>query len=135
MSQNGRTHFKNLAANATKCLKCVRHFVTLCIKGGVNKCSVKCVTLASLLLILSLREKCPYSEFFWFLFYRIRKEYREIKSTSLPIQSECKKIRTKKTPNADSFHAVYFFLLGPNWKVEFLDKLCVNQCIFSFLVM
>ena len=31
----------------------------------------------------SLRESCPYSEFFWSLFYRIRTEYGEIRSISL----------------------------------------------------
>ena len=41
---------------------------------------------------LSLRKKCPYSEFFWSVFSRI--------------QSECGKIRTRKTPNADNIHAV-----------------------------
>ena len=33
MSQNGQTHFKNLAANAARFLTCVCHFGTLCIKG------------------------------------------------------------------------------------------------------
>ena len=33
MSQNGQTHFKNLAANAARFLKCTDHFGTLCIKG------------------------------------------------------------------------------------------------------
>ena len=36
----------------------------------------------------SLHEKCPYLEFFWSVFYRIVK------------------IRTRKTPNTDTFHAV-----------------------------
>ena len=31
---------------------------------------------------ISLREKCLYSEFFWFIFSRIRTEYREIRSIS-----------------------------------------------------
>ena len=39
----------------------------------------------------SLREKCPYLEFFWSVFSRI--------------QCECGKIRTRKTPNTDSFYA------------------------------
>ena len=38
------------------------------------------------------REKCPYSEFSWFVFSCIR--------------TECGKIRTRKTPNTDTFHAV-----------------------------
>ena len=33
MSQNGQTHFKNLAALAARFLKCVWHFGALCIKG------------------------------------------------------------------------------------------------------
>ena len=47
----------------------------------------------------TLREKCPYSEFFWSLFSRIWTEYGEIKS-------KCGKIRTRKAPNTDTFHAV-----------------------------
>ena len=39
---------------------------------------------------LTLREKCPYSEFFRSVFSRIRAEY-----VSLRIQSKCGKIRTK----------------------------------------
>ena len=39
----------------------------------------------------TLRKKCPYSEFFWSVFSRIR--------------TECRKIRTRKTPNTDSFYA------------------------------
>ena len=31
---------------------------------------------------LALHEKCPYSEFFWSVFFRIRIEYGEIQSTS-----------------------------------------------------
>ena len=38
---------------------------------------------------VSLREKCPYSEFFWFVFSR-----------------ECGKIRTRETPNTDTFRAI-----------------------------
>ena len=40
-----------------------------------------------------LRQKCHYSKFFWSVF-------------SL-IQSKCKKIRTRKTPNTDTFYAEY----------------------------
>ena len=34
------------------------------------------------LLIKTLREKCPYSKFFWFVFSRIRTEYGEARSIS-----------------------------------------------------
>ena len=33
MSQNGQTHFKNLASFAARFLKCAYHFGTLWIKG------------------------------------------------------------------------------------------------------
>ena len=56
----------------------------------------------STLVLPTLCKKCPYSEFFWFVFSRIRSKYGEIQS----IQSECGKIRTKKTPNTDNFYAV-----------------------------
>ena len=42
---------------------------------------------------IPLDEKCPYLEFFWSVF-------------SL-IQSKCGKIRTRKTPNKETFHVVY----------------------------
>ena len=32
---------------------------------------------------ITLRKKCPYSEFFWFAFSRIQTEYGEIRSISL----------------------------------------------------
>ena len=47
---------------------------------------------------LTLREKCPYSELFWSGFSRIQTEYGE--------QSECRKMRTRITPNTDTFYAV-----------------------------
>ena len=53
----------------------------------------------------SLRKKCPYSELFWFTFSRIWTEYGE-NGVSLHIQSECRKMRTRRTPNTDTFHAV-----------------------------
>ena len=52
--------------------------------------------------IIHCFKKCPYSEFFWSVFSRIRTQYGEIRS----IQSECRKIRTRKTPNTYTSHAV-----------------------------
>ena len=43
--------------------------------------------------------------FFWSVFFRIQTNYGDIQS----IQSECGKIRTRKTPNKDTFHKVYTF--------------------------
>ena len=52
----------------------------------------------------SLRRNCPYLELFWSTFFHIWTEYGD--SVSLRIQSECWKMRTRKTPNIDTFHAV-----------------------------
>ena len=46
----------------------------------------------------ALRNKCPYSEFFWFVF-------SQIYSVNLHIQSKCGKIQTRKTPKTDNFNA------------------------------
>ena len=59
---------------------------------------------------LKLREKCPYSQLFWSAFSRIRTEYE----VSLRIQSKCGKMRTRITPNTDTFYAVLWsYLLRP----------------------
>ena len=50
---------------------------------------------------LSLREKCPYSELFWSAFPRIRIEYG---CRKIP---ECWKMRTRITPNTNTFYAVF----------------------------
>ena len=65
--------------------------------------------LANALIGPSLRENCPYSEFFWSVFYYIWTEYGQIRSESLRIQSECWKIRSRKTLNTDTFCAVAQF--------------------------
>ena len=54
----------------------------------------------------TLREKCPYLEFFWCIFSRFLTEYGF--TVNLRIHSECGKIRTRKTPNTDTFHAVIY---------------------------
>ena len=65
---------------------------------------------------ITLREKCPYSDFFCSVFSRIRSECGEIPRIS-PTQSKCEKIRTRKTPSTDTFHAAlrfpYFILCKP----------------------
>ena len=48
----------------------------------------------------TLCKKCPYLELFWSTFSRIRTEYIEI----------CGKMRTRITPNTDTFHAVMMTL-------------------------
>ena len=63
-------------------------------------------------VILSLHKKCPYSELFWSGFSRIRPENGGIlRSVSLRIQSECRKMRTRIIPNTDTFCAVLILLI------------------------
>ena len=54
---------------------------------------------------LVLREKCPYWEFFWSVFSRVRTEYGDIQSIS-PYLVQMRENRTRKTPNTDTFRAV-----------------------------
>ena len=61
---------------------------------------LKKIFLNSKNLYVTLREKCPYSKFFRSVFSHFRTEY------GLRIQSECGKIRTSKSLNTDTFHAV-----------------------------
>ena len=49
---------------------------------------------------------CPYSEIFWYAFSPFGLN-TEIYSVSLRIQSKYGKIRTRKTPNTDTFYAVW----------------------------
>ena len=62
-------------------------------------------TAASEYKYLSLREKCPHSEFFWSVFGMNTESY----VVSLCIQSECGKIQTRKI-NKDTFYTVYINL-------------------------
>ena len=50
-------------------------------------------------LTRTLRKKCPHLALFWSAFSRIRTEYGE---------SECEKMRTRITPDTDTFYAVVF---------------------------
>ena len=65
---------------------------------------------------VTLRNKCPYSVFPVSVFFRIPSEYgyfhifglnTEIYTVNLHIQSEYGKIRTRKIPNTNIFHAVW----------------------------
>ena len=53
----------------------------------------------------TLRKKCPYSEFFWSIFSRIRTEYREILGISL-YSVQMRENTDQKTPNTDTFYAI-----------------------------
>ena len=53
---------------------------------------------------LKLHEKCPYSVLFWSPFSRFRLN-TEGCGVPLPIWYECEKVRTRITPNTDTFYA------------------------------
>ena len=55
--------------------------------------------------ILPAHKKCPYSKLFWSVFSTFGLNAQRY-SVSLRIQSECGKIRTRVTPNTDTFHAI-----------------------------
>ena len=63
-----------------------------------HQCNTRLIRLSTFIL----SENCPNSELFWTAFPRIWTEY----GVNLHIKSACGKIRTRKTPNIDSFHAV-----------------------------
>ena len=80
----------------------------------------------------TLRESCPYSEFFWSAFFCIRTEY----SVSLCIQSECSKMRTRKTPNTDTSRSdscisyttqVLFWIHGSCLHLYFLFPIQIHE--------
>ena len=58
---------------------------------------------------ISLRKKCPYSGYFvpHFSAFGLNTERYGV---SLHIQSECGKMRTRITPNMNTFHAVYVYI-------------------------
>ena len=68
----------------------------------VLKIRCKCVRDC---ILSELCEKCPCSDLFCTACSRIRTEYREI-GVSFRIQSECGKMRTRITPNTETFYAV-----------------------------
>ena len=90
-----------------------------------------------------MREKWPYSGFFWSAFSRIRTEYGEIRS--LRIQSECWKMRIRITPNKDTFYSVKASFRGKlfdehatEWKILafkyfFREMVELKQKLYFFL--
>ena len=50
---------------------------------------------------------CPYSEYFWSVFFSIRTEYRDLLCKS-PYLVRKLQNTDQKTPNSDTFYAVHF---------------------------
>ena len=67
---------------------------------------------------VTLRKKCPHSEFFWSVFFPTFGLNTERFRVSLSIQPECGKIRTRKTPNTDIFYAVWVCLNAESTDAE-----------------
>ena len=80
----------------------------------------------SIMCACTLREKHPYSEFFWSVFSRIRTEYGEIRS----IQSKCGKIRTRKYSVSEHFSYSEHFPCF--MKVSHVDIWTAKFTILSF---
>ena len=71
---------------------------------------------------LALREKCPYSEFFWSVFSRIWTKYTEI-------------LRMRKTRNTDTFQVVYVGWLAIDTCYDFIFLIgAKNQYFKSCLI-
>ena len=66
-----------------------------------------------------LRERCLCQQFFWYVFSRTRTEY----------SSKCGNIRTRKTPNKGTFHAVFGSI--------HLHMTCLSSCVtrLFFLIL
>ena len=70
----------------------------------------------------SLREKSSYLEFFWSVFSRIQTEYGETNFVSLRIQSECRKMRTRKTPNTGTLSSRILLFLSRKIERSFVSS-------------
>ena len=62
-------------------------------------------TIINIFTKLTLREKCPYSEFFWSVFSRILTEYGEILRIC-PYSVQMRENMEQNNPNTDTFCAV-----------------------------
>ena len=80
----------------------------------------------------SLRENCPYLELFWPAFSRVRTEYGEIQYLSVfsPNAGKYGKIRTRITPNTDTFYAVLTTNLNSSQEIFQLHSRRSPQMVF-----
>ena len=78
----------------------------------------------------------PYREFFWSVFSHIRTEYvvdvgnTEIRRDKI---ERCRKIRTRKTSNTDTFHAVLDELIlfcSGTLKLKYFAYLSLQQSVY-----
>ena len=95
-------------------------FITRCINNIINWLLFFHLVYDERFHIL-LRENCSYSELFWSVFSRIRTAYGEIL---------CGKIRTRLTPNTETFYAEFSFQYLPK-----CPKRPNFKYIFSFIFL
>ena len=78
---------------------------------------------------ISLCEKCSYLGLFWSAFSSIRTEFSYLKiRISLHIQSECGKMRTRITPNTDTFYIMSISVL--DFSTESAKKRTIYDLLF-----
>ena len=91
--------------------------------------------------------KCPYSEFFWYIFSRIRTEYRDILHIS-PYSVQTLKNTVQRTPNTGTFYAVlttndndtndlgtnYMAIFNPGWNFNSLSWVEISSRLNSKLL-
>ena len=83
----------------------------------------KVKTCISIMGRLTLRKKCQYSELFWSAFSRIRTECGKILSEILKYWIwRDTKMRTRITPNTDTFHAVQLLNVVSCWTWSYVSN-------------
>ena len=86
--------------------KCVLAFCNSLLKIDLNCVNFKNTGVFKERCCLTLREKCPYSELLWSVLSCIRTEFEEISISPYSVQMQEIKIRTRITPNTDTFYPV-----------------------------
>ena len=92
-----------------------------------------CKTLFCLLCI-SLRKKCPYSELFWLVFFPhfpVFPAFTTYLPYSVQLGENAGKMRTRITPNTDTFYAVYGPPSGYNSLISFFSKFQKQRILIS----
>ena len=81
---------------------------------------------------VALRKKCLCLKFFWSALSRIRTEYERCR-VSLRIQSDCGKMRTRITPNTNTFHSVLIMKVFLSAKV--ISELYIRTFVAILIVI
>ena len=83
-----------------------------------------------MIVIVALREKCPYSELYWSAFSRIRSEYGDI----LDISPYSVRMRENVDQNNSKYGRALFTQCGKSKKITVMKSFCENsKSIFLIL--